>query len=86
VPSYAVIVREHFPAKEVGTRVGIVLMATLIGMAAGGWMSGLVFDLTGSYFAAFANGVAWNAVNVVIVTTLLLRGRRPRRAGSLRAA
>jgi MFS family permease len=81
VPSYAVVVREHFPASEVGTRVGIVLFATLIGMALGGWLSGLVFDLTGSYFAAFLNGVAWNAANVVIVTTLLLRGRgRPRMA------
>ncbi|WP_237216692.1 MFS transporter [Falsiroseomonas oryziterrae] len=78
VPSYAVIVREHFPAREVGMRVGIVLMATLIGMAFGGWLSGLVFDLTGSYAAAFLNGVAWNAVNVLIVATLLLRGgRRP---------
>ena len=80
VPSYAVIVREHFPAKEVGVRVGIVLFATLIGMAGGGWVSGLIFDMTGSYAAAFLNGVAWNAVNVVIVTTLLLRGRRLRPA------
>jgi MFS family permease len=77
VPAYAVIVREHFPAREVGFRVGIVLMSTLFGMAFGGWLSGLIFDLTGSYAAAFLNGVAWNAVNVVIVTTLLLRARRP---------
>ncbi|WP_137179704.1 MFS transporter [Roseomonas sp. AR75] len=83
VPSYAVVVREHFPAAEVGMRVGVVLFATLIGMAFGGWLSGLVFDLTGSYFAAFLNGVAWNAVNVVIVTTLLLRVRgRPRLAAA----
>lgn len=83
VPSYAVIVREHFPAREVGMRVGIVLFATLIGMAGGGWVSGLVFDLTGSYFAAFLNGVAWNLVNVVIVTTLLLRtGARRRLAAA----
>jgi MFS family permease len=75
VPSYAVIVREHFPAQEVGTRVGIVLMATLVGMALGGWLSGLVFDVTGSYFAAFLNGTAWNAVNLLVVTTLLLRAR-----------
>jgi MFS family permease len=83
VPSYAVVVREHFPASEVGTRVGIVLFATLIGMAFGGWLSGLIFDMTGSYFAAFLNGVAWNAANVVIVTTLLLRaGGRPRLAAA----
>ncbi|MBC9175637.1 MFS transporter [Pseudoroseomonas ludipueritiae] len=75
VPSYAVIVRENFPASEVGMRVGIVLMSTLVGMALGGWLSGVIFDLTGSYAAAFLNGVAWNAVNVLIVATLLLRGR-----------
>ena len=75
VPSYAVIVRESFPASEVGMRVGIVLMATLVGMALGGWLSGVIFDATGSYAAAFLNGVAWNAANVLIVATLLLRSR-----------
>ncbi len=57
VPMYAIIVREYFPAREAGTRLGIVLMATLIGMALGGWMSGVIFDLTGSYRAAFLNGL-----------------------------
>ena len=75
VPSYAVVVREHFPAKEAGTRVGVVLMATMWGMALGGWLSGYIFDLTGSYAMAFLNGVAWNAMNVVIITTLLIRAR-----------
>ena len=75
VPSYAIIVREYFPAREAGTRVGIVLMATLGGMALGGWLSGYIFDLTGSYAAAFLNGVAWNAVNLVILTTLLIRAQ-----------
>jgi len=76
VPSYAIIVREYFPPKEAGTRVGLVLMATLVGMALGGWMSGAIFDLTGSYQAAFLNGLAWNLVNVSIVSLLLLRSRR----------
>jgi len=80
VPSYAVIVREHFPAGQVATRVGIVLMATLVGMALGGWLSGLVFDVTGSYAAAFLNGIAWNAMNVMIVVPLLLRSLRRRGA------
>ncbi len=73
VPSYALIVREHFPAAEAGTRVGMVLMATLFGMALGGWMSGAIFDLTGSYRAAFLNGIAWNALNLAIVLFLLSR-------------
>jgi len=73
VPSYAIIVREHFPANEAGWRVGAVIMCTLLGMALGGWMSGKVFDLTGSYHAAFLNGIAWNVLNFAIVV-FLLRG------------
>ncbi len=76
VPSYAIIIREYFSPKEAGTRVGIVLMATLFGMAGGGWMSGAIFDLTGSYQAAFLNGLSWNLVNVSIMVWLLLRSRR----------
>jgi MFS family permease len=76
VPMYAIIVREYFSPKEAGTRLGIVLMATLFGMALGGWMSGLIFDLTGSYRAAFLNGLAWNLVNVAIMVWLLQRTRR----------
>jgi MFS family permease len=75
VPSYAIIVREYFPPREAGTRVGLVLMATLLGMALGGWMSGAIFDLTGSYQAAFLNGLGWNFLNVSIMTWLLLRSR-----------
>jgi len=71
-------VREHFPAAEAGERVGAVLMCTMFGMALGGWMSGEVFDLTGSYHAAFINGVAWNAVNLTIAIMLLRRVRRSR--------
>ena len=73
VPAYALIVREHFSPREAGARVGTVLMATLFGMALGGWMSGAVFDLTGSYRAAFINGIAWNLLNLAIVGFLLFR-------------
>ena len=78
VPSYAIIVREHFPPAEAGARVGTVLMATLFGMALGGWMSGKVFDLTGSYQAAFVNGVGWNLLNLSIAVVLLARMRGER--------
>jgi MFS family permease len=80
VPMYAIIVREHFSPAETGIRVGIVLMATLIGMAVGGWLSGVIFDFTGSYRAAFLNGLAWNVLNGGIVIWLLLRPARPRLA------
>lgn len=72
VPSYALIVREYFPAKEAGTRVSMVLMATVFGMALGGWMSGEIYDLTGSYLAAFLNGIGWNLLNMSIAVWLLL--------------
>jgi len=80
VPSYAIIVREHFPASEAGARVGAVLMCTLFGMAIGGWMSGKVFDLTGSYHAAFLNGIAWNLLNLSIAGFLLMRVLRRKTA------
>jgi MFS family permease len=77
VPSYAIIVREYFSPKEASTRVGLVVMATVLGMALGGWLSGAIFDVTGSYRAAFLNGLAWNLLNVSIATWLLVRTPRP---------
>ena len=79
VPSYAIIVREYFPPREAGVRTGIVLMATLFGMAFGGWISGVIFDFTGSYRAAFLNGIAFNLLNLTIATWLLRRTRTPAR-------
>ena len=77
IPSYAIIIREYFSPQEAGTRVGVVLMATLLGMALGGWMSGAIFDVAGSYRAAFANGLAWNLVTIVVALWLIARpGRR----------
>ena len=86
VPAYAIIVREYFPAAEVGARTGTVLMCTLLGMALGGWMSGKVFDMTGSYNAAFINGIAWNLLNLTIAFTLLRRARRMAAGGYTRRA
>jgi MFS family permease len=76
VPSYAIIVREAMPASEAATRVGVVIMASVGGMSLGGWVSGVIFDATGSYAAAFINGLGWNALNITIMASLLLRARR----------
>ena len=76
VPSYAIIVREAMPASEAATRVGIVIFASVFGMSFGGWISGAIFDATGSYGAAFANGLAWNALNIAIMLLLLMRARQ----------
>ncbi len=76
VPSYAIIVREYFPSREAGTRMGVAVSATIVGMALGGWMGGVLFDYTGSYRAAFINGIAWNALNGAVAWWLLMRQNR----------
>lgn len=82
VPSYALIVREYFSPTQAGQRMGTVLMATLFGMALGGWLSGAIFDWTGSYRAAFINGLGWNLLNLSIVSFLLYRVHQSRRAAT----
>jgi MFS family permease len=86
VPSYAIIVREHFPAARAGAFVGAVIMCTMLGMALGGWMSGRIFDVTGSYRAAFVNGIGWNLLNLAIAYYLLRRSRGPGPGGYSAAA
>jgi len=76
VPSYALIIRDHFPAREAGSRISTVLTATVFGMALGGWMSGVIYDWTGSYTMAFLNGVGWNVLNLSIALWILYV-RRP---------
>ncbi len=78
VPSYALIVRDYFPAGEAATRVTAVLMATVVGMGLGGWLSGVIFDFTGSYQSAFLNGIAWNLLNMSIAGWLLFTRLRPK--------
>ena len=86
IPSYAIIVREYFPAAEAGMRVGVVLTSTLLGMAFGGWLSGVIFDWTGSYQVAFINGIAWNLLNVAIALGLIWRARQSRAMLKVQAA
>ena len=76
VPSYAIIVREIFPPAEAGARVGLCIASTLLGMALGGWLSGIIFDATGSYRMAFLHGIAWNVLNQAIAVYLIVRSTR----------
>jgi MFS family permease len=84
VPCYAIIVRELFPIRQVGSRIGIVFLFGTIGMALGGWLGGQIFDLTGSYHSAFLVGVVFNLGNLALVGALLLRQgwRVPRHAAA----
>ena len=84
VPSYALIVREYLPAAQAGAKVGQVMMSTILGMALGGWLSGAIHDWTGSYTAAFLNGIGWNLLNIAILLTLLVRARGGSWPGSIR--
>lgn len=84
VPCYAIIIREYLPAAEAGRRIGLVMMATIVGMAVGGWMTGLIYDWTGSYAAAFLNGIAWNVINIAAI--LLIFRQDPERSGPVAAA
>ena len=83
VPMYAVICRDFLPPRQAGAVIGAVVSATIFGMAFGGYASGLIFDLTGSYRMAFLNGVLWNAINFAIVGWLFWRGRKRVPAGRL---
>jgi len=76
VPSYAIMVREYFAPEEAGVRLSTVLTASVFGMALGGWISGVIFDWTGSYNTAFLNGIAWNLLNLIIAASLLRRSGR----------
>ena len=86
VPSYAIIVREYLPAEEAGRRIGFVLLATVLGMAAGGWASGYIYDLTGSYRMAFIHGIAWNLINMSIAAFVLVQSRPSRPDRTMAAA
>jgi len=80
VPCYAVIVREYLPVSYAGRAIGVIIMSTVLGMALGGWLSGAVYEVTGSYTAAFLNGIGWNLVNILVMVLILLRSGRPRLA------
>ncbi len=78
VPCYALIVREYFPTSEAGMRTGIVVFATVLGMAFGAWSAGLIYDWTGSYDTALLHSVGWNLLNIGLIVFLLLRTQRDR--------
>ena len=77
VPSYALIVRRYFLAGEAGWRLGWIMLFTMLGMAFGGWLAGILFDLTGTYATAFSAAIVFNVVNFLIAGLFLLRSRIP---------
>jgi hypothetical protein len=53
-----------------------VLLFSGSGMAAGGWIAGVLYDHFGYYLPAFATGVVFNLVNLALVGTLVFRQQR----------
>ncbi len=84
VPSYAIIVREYLPARVAAEKVGLLIMMTITGMAFGGWSSGWIYDITGSYQFAFIHGIAWNLLNVGIMLLILFKSGRSQAAQPVR--
>jgi MFS family permease len=75
IPAYVLTVRALYPASEASWRVPTVLFAGLLGMAGGGWTAGMLYDHFGFYAPAFAVGVGFNLLNVVVVLPMVVRTR-----------
>ena len=76
IPAYVLAIREFFPARESSWRVPMLLFFSGGGMAAGGWIAGALYDHFGFYAPAFATGIAFNLINLVLVGTLVFRQHR----------
>lgn len=75
IPAYVLAVRQLFPAAEAGWRVPFVVFPAQGGMAFGGWFAGVVYDVYGSYAAAFLFGLFFSIGNLLIIGALLWRWR-----------
>ena len=75
IPAYVLAVRELFPASEASWRIPTLLLFSGVGMAAGGWLAGLLYDHFGFYAPAFAVGIGANILNLLIVGVLVGRQR-----------
>jgi MFS family permease len=75
IPAYVLVVRELFPASEASWRIPTLLLFSGGGMAAGGWIAGLLYDHLGYYAPAFAVGIGANVLNLLMVSVLVGRQR-----------
>ncbi|OAF05289.1 hypothetical protein AYJ54_22905 [Bradyrhizobium centrolobii] len=69
MPLYAVLARESFGQRIMGTVFGALTMVSAIGMAFGPWAGGRIFDANNSYAWLYlgASGIALAAVLVALV-------------------
>jgi MFS family permease len=76
IPAYVLAIREYFPARDASWRIPMLLLFSGGGMAAGGWIAGVLYDYFGYYLPAFSTGIVFNLANLVLVGTLVFRQRR----------
>ena len=75
IPAYVLAVRDLFPGSEAYWRVPTLLFTSGSGMAVGGWLAGYLYDMNGYYAPAFATGVAFNLINLLMLAVLVVRQR-----------
>lgn len=81
MPLYAVIIRENFPLRMMGTIIGGTAMAGSLGMSTGPVLGGLIYDHFGSYAPMYV--ASWG---LGLAATLVLATFRPFPAASARQA
>ena len=69
MPLYAIIVREYFGARTMGTVFGAVGAVATLGMALGPWTGGWLYDSLGSYFWLYMSSFAIGLGAVAIAFT-----------------
>ena len=77
MPLYAILVREYFGGKIMGTAFGAVAMVSMLGMAIGPWAGGWLFDTFGSYFWLYIGSFGIGLGAVVIALTFRPPERQP---------
>src|SRR6185503_15603255 len=75
MPLYAILVREYFGERIMGTAYGAVFLVSTLGMALGSWSGGWFYDAFGSYLWLFVGSSAIGVGAIAIAVTF----RPPRR-------
>ena len=70
MPLYAVLTREYFGEKILGTAYGIVFFISCIGMGLGSWTGGVIHDALGTYQWLFIASSAIGIMAVIMGITL----------------
>ena len=83
IPAYVLAVRALYPASEASWRVPVIMFAGLLGMAGGGWIAGVLYDVSGYYAPAFATGIGFNLLNLAVILPLVVRHRGIRLAHAM---